>query len=93
MPTPEALAERGRDLEKVFAADPVRAREALRGVFDKGVIRMHPGADGTYCATATFLPLAAVVAGGLETRAGDAPVVVAFSVTVPRPPDRRRKTQ
>lgn len=93
LPTPETFLDGARDLEKIFAADATRAREALRGVFDKGVIPMHPGADGTYAATATFLPLAAVVADGLEARTGEAPVAVPFRVTVPKPPDRWRKNQ
>ncbi len=91
LPTPDALVERAHDLDTVLAADPVRAREAPRGAFENGRIEMHPGEDGTYTARATFLPLAAVVAGDLAARAGDAPVTVPFEVTVPRPPDRRRK--
>lgn len=91
LPTPEALVDRARDLEKVFTAEPVRAREALRGVFENGRIEMHSGEDGTYVATATFLPFAAIAAGDLVARAGDEPVKLAFEVTVPKPPDRRKK--
>lgn len=36
LPTAEALADRAQDLEKIFAAEPVRAREALRGLFEHG---------------------------------------------------------
>jgi hypothetical protein len=92
LPTPEALVERARDLEKVLAADAVRAREALRGVFENGRIEMRPREDGTYVANATFLPIAAVAAGDLAGRVGDSPVAVPFHVIVPKPPDRRRKT-
>jgi hypothetical protein len=38
-----------------------------------------------------FLPFAAIATGDLAARVGDAPVKVAFEVTVPKPPDRRRK--
>jgi len=93
LPTPDALVERAHDLDTVLAADPVRAREALRGVFENGRIEMHPGEDGTYTGRATFLPLAAVVAGDLAARVGDAPVKVPLEVVVPKPPDRRRKTR
>jgi DNA invertase Pin-like site-specific DNA recombinase len=91
LPTPEALVERARDLEKVLAADPVRAREALRGVFDNGRIEMHPTEDGGYVAKATFLPLAAVGEGDLGERTGDSPAAMPFHVTIPKPPDRRKK--
>ena len=91
LPTPDALVERARDLERVFEADPVRAREALRGVFENGRIAIHPAEDGTYVAKATFLPLAAIVAGDIVGRASDAPVKVPFEVMVPKPRDRRRK--
>jgi hypothetical protein len=91
LPTPESLLERARDLEKVLAADPVRAREALRGIFQNGRIELHPCEDGTYLAKATFLPLAAVTTADLGARVGDAQVQVAFEVTVPKPPDRRQK--
>jgi hypothetical protein len=91
LPRPETLVDRARDLEKALAADPVRAREALRGVFDKGRIEMHPGEDGTYLAKATFLPLVAVAAQNPTGRADDARVAVPFEVIVPKPPDRRWK--
>lgn len=85
------LSDRAQDLEKIFAADPVRAREALRGVFEHGRLEMHPGTESTYIAKATFLPLAAVIAGDLVGREGEQPVTVRFEVIVPRPPDRRRR--
>lgn len=58
----------GSSRSTAFAAEPVRAREALRDVFENGQIAMHPGEDGTYVAKATFLPLAAIVAGDLAGR-------------------------
>lgn len=76
---------------RVLAAEPVRAREALRSIFENGRIEMHPGEDGTYVAKATFLPFAAVATGDLAARVGDAPVAVPFEVIVPKPPDRRRR--
>jgi hypothetical protein len=87
------LLERAHEIEKVRAADPVRGREALRGVFENGQIAMHPDEDGTYKAKATFLPFATIATGDLATRVGDEPIKVAFEVTVPKPPDRRRKKQ
>jgi hypothetical protein len=92
LPTPEALVERARDLEKVLVADPVRAREALRGLFEDGRIEMHPSEDGGYVAKATLLPLAAVISGELGERTGDSPVAMPFHVTIPKPPDRRKKS-
>ena len=93
LPTPEALLERAHDIEKILAADPVRAREALRGVFENGQVAMHPGDDGTYKAMATFLPFAAIATGDLAARVGDAPVAVPFEVIVPKPQDRRKKNK
>jgi DNA invertase Pin-like site-specific DNA recombinase len=102
LPTPDALLDRARDLERVLAADPLRAREALREVFADGKIVVHPQSDGSYVAEATFLPLAAVAgttpklvrraaskATGL--RALEDAVSVQMKVTVPKPPDGRFK--
>lgn len=60
LPTPDRILERAQDLDVVLAADPVRAREALRRMFDGGRIMLTPGEDGVYVAEATFLPLVAL---------------------------------
>lgn len=60
LPTPEDVLARARELERVLQGDAVRAREALRRVFDGGRILLHPGADGVYVAEGTFLPLVAL---------------------------------
>jgi site-specific DNA recombinase len=105
LPTPEVLLDRARDLEKVLAADPLRAREALRAVFEDGRITVHPRADESYVAEGTFLPLIAIAdpsAGarhGATTRRAEAfsmlskTVTVSMKVVVARPPDRRRKAR
>ena len=60
MPTPADVLHRARELERVLQGDAVRAREALRRVFEGGRILLHPGADGVYVAEGTFLPLVAL---------------------------------
>jgi hypothetical protein len=91
LPTPDALLERSRDFEKVLAGEPVRAREALRGVLKDGRIEVCPGANGSYLAKATFLPMVAVAVSDHATRDADKPVAVPLLITIPKPPDRRRK--
>lgn len=89
LPTPDHLLARARDLDAVFAANPTRAREMLRGVFEHGRIVMHPQDDGSYVARAGFMPLSAIGAGS----AMRLPEVVLLEIVVPKPPDRRRKRE
>ena len=57
---PDALLERAIDLERVLGADPLRAREALRGLFVDGRLTAHAQPDGSYVVEGTFLPLVAM---------------------------------
>lgn len=86
-------------------ADPLRAREALRGLFENGRISVHPRPDGSYVVKGTFLPLVAVANGAPRTRrratartrdAFDSlenVVAVQMEILAPKPPDRRKKEE
>lgn len=76
LPTADQVLDRALDLERTLAADPVRAREALRRLLVDGRITLEPGADGPYIATFTFLPMVLVVGES----AGAAGVGVPLSV-------------
>lgn len=93
LPTPATLLERAHDLDRVLSAGPLRAREALRTVFEGGRIAVHPQPDGSYVAEGTFLPLVAMASvrttEGNHTRG--AAVTVPLRVAVPKPLDRRKK--
>lgn len=74
LPTPEQVARQCLNLEKMLVADPLRAREALRRLFQGGRIRLFPGDDGVYYAEATFLPLVALSEASETTKPlGDSP--------------------
>jgi site-specific DNA recombinase len=60
LPTPDQVARQCLNLERMLAADPLRAREALRRFFQGGRIRLTPGEDGVYYAEGTLLPLIAL---------------------------------
>ncbi len=45
------------DLRAVLAADPTRARDALRQLFNDGVVVLEPQDDGSYVAKSEVLPL------------------------------------
>lgn len=88
LPSPEFLIERARELERLILADPLRGREALRGVLREGKIVMRPQGDSAYLAEFDFLALVAV-GGGSSTDPQS--VATRLSVLVPKPVDRRRK--
>lgn len=79
LPTADQILERALDLERVLAADPVRAREALRRLLVDGKIVLEPGADGLYVATFTFQPMV-LLAEGSAGSAGAPGVGVPLSV-------------
>ncbi len=60
LPTPDRILERAHDLDAVLGGDPVRAREALRRMFDGQPIVLTPGEDRVYTAKGTLLPLVAL---------------------------------
>lgn len=57
LPSVEDAMRAATDLETVLASDPVRAREALRGLLRDGQIVLHPPEDGIYEARAEVLPV------------------------------------
>lgn len=79
LPTPDQVLERVLDLERTLAADPVRAREALRRLLVDGRITLEPGADGVYVATFTFLPMVLVAAESVGTGGVGVPLSVALA--------------
>ncbi|MBI3202035.1 MAG: recombinase family protein [Myxococcales bacterium] len=63
LPAPEEILNRALALETLLAADPVRAREALRQLFREGRIVLDPTDEGVYEARAELLPLVVVGEG------------------------------
>ncbi len=57
LPTPEQVAGKVLDLEKMMRADPTTARERLRRLFQDGVVSLVPGPDGAYSVEGVLLPV------------------------------------
>lgn len=98
LPSPDELVERARDLERVVSAEPLAARERLRGLFVDGRILLRPAPEGATIVEAVFLPLVALsghlgaqTAGAALGGEDKGSVATPLRLVVPKPPDRRRK--
>ncbi len=60
--TPEAVAASVFDLERDLRTDPIRARQALRGVFADGRIVLDLQEDGTFLARRGVMPFLVPIA-------------------------------
>lgn len=58
LPSPDVVIERALSLERIAEHEPVRAREALRRLFEDGRISARPQPDGYYVAESRLFPLA-----------------------------------
>jgi hypothetical protein len=57
VPTVEEITALAVDVEARVHRDPVGAREMLRQMLDKGVLVLHPQADGSYRAESSIFPI------------------------------------
>ena len=57
LPSPEQVAARMLDLQRLMRADPTAAREHLRRLFQDGVLNLVPGPDGIYTVEGVMLPV------------------------------------